>query len=134
MLFVRNWLGAFASRDKQRDLTRPPARHWWASFKPWANSGLGDNPPITKRQYARLLAVNGRRSSSWDPTEMARLYEYVVRMEEPGPHTAALEGSHCFRSQRAFRGAIEGWAHFWEVFDMWEKWNGSPVGWVRLPY
>ena len=133
MLYVRHWLGAYAVNVQHR----PVARHWWASFKPWAEIGPhGDDPPRTRAKIEESMQLQGGKHGAWDPMQVARYYDYLVRMDEPGHSgapTAVLRSSQCFQSQRAYRQAIEGWSHFWEVFDLWQRWDGSVVGWVTLP-
>ena len=96
---------------------------------------MNEDPARTVAWYQHALRTEARhKGNTWDPFLMARFYDYVARLDEPGEPSALLRASYCFQAQRAFRRAIESWSHFWEVFEMWEAWNGNVVGWVTLPY
>jgi hypothetical protein len=93
---------------------------------------------------ARPQSVDGHRLEQWyvrkyfkdpaDPAYIARLYDYVVRLDEPGGGASALlNGSSCYQAQRSLRRAIERWEHFWEAWLLWNKSDGSGPGWVTLP-
>ena len=83
--------------------------------------------------------VGARAIASADPAALARLYDYVGRVEAPSDRMAAheaalLRGSTCWQGQTALRRAIESnYSHFFEVEEIWRAMDGRGPGWVPLP-
>lgn len=127
LFFVRHRRGAFGSEAANRKHAPPRARHWWASFKPWRANPLGeDGGGMTEAEYATAIAF-------YDPGQLVRLYDYVASLNEPSDSPSQLLlDSVCWQGQTRLRRAIEGHAHFWEVFEWWQKWQGAGA-WAELP-
>lgn len=132
LLYVRHRRGALGSPGRTPRNT-PYARHWWASYKPWRTGALGNSGGgKTQAEYARAIAYE-------DPAALARLYDYIGRVDAPFDdmelHEAALlRGSRCWQGQTALRRAIESnYSHFFEVEEVWRAMDGGGPGWVPLP-
>ena len=81
---------------------------------------------MTEAEYATAIAFD-------DPGQLVRVYDYVASLNEPSDSPSQLLlDSVCWQGQTRLRRAIEGHAHFWEVFEWWQKWQGAGA-WAELP-
>lgn len=129
MLYVKHRKGAFGRPGR---LPVVEGRHWWASYKPWRVWPLLDSGKLASQSEM------AKRIHGHDPTDLARLYAYIVRLEAPAtlspPEEALLRSSDCWQSQYNLRRAVERqYTHFWELEEIWRGELYAGPGWNELP-